>query len=303
MVATIDVTQAQYFIPEIWAQKAIPILRENIVLAPNVTRDTDLAAFVRGDILHIPYPGTMAASDKAAGTQYTLAAPSNESEVQVTLDKYKAVSFIVEDIVRAQANMDLISVYTEASAIALAEQLESDLFVTLKTTTTTAVGTKGTALSASTLQTVSKTLTDAKVPASGRNLVVSTKDKIALLADTSLTNYFAFSQTQAVSEGQLGRVYGLSIFESQAVPTVAGTPVETDNYAWRTDGVILAMRGLPEPPPNTGAVAANVRDPLSGIVMRVVMAYDASYGGVRITMELLYGSKILQDAKVLPVLS
>jgi P22 coat protein - gene protein 5 len=303
MVNTIDVTQAQYFIPEIWANRAIPILRENIVVAPRVTRDTDVAAFTRGDILHIPYPGTLAASDKTAGTQYTLAQPTNESEVQVTLDKYKAVSFIVEDIVRAQANMDLINVYTDAAAIALAEQLESDLFVTLGTGTATAVGTAGTDLSASTLQTVSKTLTDAKVPSGGRNIVISTKDKIALLADTTLTNYFAFSQSQAVSEGQLGRVYGLSVFESQAVPTVAGTPIETDNYAWRTDGVILAMRGLPEPPPNTGAVAANVRDPLSGIVMRVVMAYDASYGGVRITMELLYGSKVLQDAKVLQVLS
>lgn len=303
MALTIGTTQAQYFIPEIWAQTAIPILRSNIVVAPRVTRDTDVAAFTRGDILHIPYPGTLAASAKAAGTQYVLAQPSNESEVQVSLSQYQAVSFIIEDIVRAQENMDLIAVYSTAAAIALAEQLETYLFTTLSAGTTAPVGTAGTNLSAATLQTVWKTLTDLKVPQDNRNLVISTKDQIALLADTALTNYFAFSQTRAESAADLGDLYGLHTFSSQLVPTVAGTPVETDNFAWRSDGIILAMRGLPEPPPHTGAVAANVRDPLSGIVMRVVMAYDAAYGGVRITMELLYGAAVLQQAKVLKVKS
>ena len=301
MPGTIGTTQADFFIPEIWANVAIPILRANIVVAPRVTRDTDVAAFTRGDILHIPYPGTLAASDKATGTQYVLAQPTGSTEVQVTLDHYKAVSFIVEDVARAQANMDLISVYSTASAIALAEQLETDLFTTLATTTSTPIGTAGTDLTAPTLRTTWKTLTDAKVPQDNRNLVVSTKDQISLLADTSLQNYFAFSQTRAESAADLGNLYGLHVFSSQLVPTVAGTPLKTENFAWRTDGVILAMRGLPDPPAGTGAVAANVRDPESGIVMRVVMAYDASYGGVRVTMELLYGSKILQNAKVLQV--
>ncbi len=302
MVLSIDTTQAQYFIPEIWAQSAIPILRSNIVVAPRIYRDTDVASFSRGDVLHVPYPGVLAASDKVAGTAYTLAQPTGETEVQVTLDKYKAVSFIVEDIVRAQANQDLVANYSEAAAIALAEQLETDLFTTLGAAAN-AVGTAGTDLTAALLRTARKTMTDNKAPADGRSLVISTKDTVSLQADSALTSYFAFSRPQSISDGSLGRLYGFDTFESQLIPTVAGTPIETDNYAFRRDGVILAMRGLPEPPAGTGAVASNVRDPQSGIVMRVVMAYDASYGGVRITMELLYGSKILQDAKVLKLKS
>jgi hypothetical protein len=46
-------------------------------------------------------------------------------------------------------------------------------------------------------------------------------------------------------------------------------------------------------------VAANVADPQSGVVMRVLMAYDARLGGVQITHEVLYGVKKLQEAKLL----
>ena len=54
MVDTIDVTQAQYFIPEIWAQEALEILRSNIVLTPRVYSDSDVASFSVGDISTIP---------------------------------------------------------------------------------------------------------------------------------------------------------------------------------------------------------------------------------------------------------
>ena len=300
MVNTIDVTQADIFIPEIWAQTALPILRNNIVLAPRVYRDTDVAAFTVGDILHIPYPGTLAASAKAAGTAYTLAQPSGAADLTVTLNKYYAVSFIVEDVVRATANQDLIAVYSEASAIALATQLENDLWVTA-VTASHSVGTYGTDASATLVRSAAKALTDQLCPVDGRTLVISTKDKQALLGDSGLTSYFAFSQSQAISEGSLGRVYGFDVFESQLAPTVAATPLDTKGVAFRRDSMILAMRGLPDPPAGTGAVAATVRDPLSGIVMRVVMAYDATYGGVRVTLELLYGTSVIQDAKMVLV--
>lgn len=298
MVNTVDVTQAQYFIPEIWANSIIPILRKNVVIAPRIYRDTDVAAFSKGDTLHIPYPGTLAASDKAAGTAYTLAQPTGESEVQVVLDHQKAVSFIVEDVVRAQANQDLVQVYSEAAAIALAEQLETDLWTTAVAESNTS-GTYGTDLSALALRTAAKVMTDNLCPSDGRVAVISTKDKLALQGDSNLTSYFAFAQSAAVSEGDLGRLYGFDVFESQLAPAVAGTPIDTKNIAFRRDGLILAMRGLPDVPDGMGAVSASVRDPESGIVIRVVMAYDTTYGGVRVTAEILYGSKILQDAKVL----
>jgi hypothetical protein len=376
---TIDVTQAQYFIPEIWANEALAILRQHVVATPRVARDSDVGAFQRGDILHIPDPGTLAASDKAAGTEYTLAQPSNETEVQVTLNKHKAVSVVVEDIVRAQASQDIVRRYSEAAAIAIAEQVETDLITEMLTATNTdGVTSYGTDLSAAGLRAAWKKMTDLKCPQDGRFLLASTQDAISLMGDSELTSYLAFSRPQAVAGGPdfLGNLYGFETYSSQfialtgaSVTTVTGeadtevitktahglavndtiefssitggtglstgtqyfvvsvpsadtftisatkggsavnftaditeaifAKINRKNLAWRRDGVMAAFRGLPEPPAGSGAVAANVMDPQSGVVMRVLMAYDARLGGVQITHEVLYGVKLLQAAKVI----
>jgi len=304
-VDTIDVTQAQYFIPEIWANSALEILRSRIVMTPRVYSDSDVAAFSVGDVLHIPYPGTIAASAKTAGTAYTLAQPTGETEVQVSLDKYYAVSFIVEDIVRAQANQDLIRNYSSAAAVALAEQIETDGFTTASAATNS-IGTYGTDLDFADLLNAWKTMTDNKAPTGERFMAVSTKDIISVVGDSAIQNWASFSRGGAVttSPENLGAVAGFDeLLVSQLVPVTAGTPNETNNIAWRRDGLICAFRGLPEPPAGSGAVGANVRDAASGVVLRSVLAYDATYGGVRVTLEALYGWKILREEKLLLVKS
>lgn len=301
MVDTIDVTQAQYFIPEIWAQEALAILRSNIVLTPRVYSDSDVAAFSVGDVLHVPYPGTLAAHAKTAGTAYTLSQPTGEAEVQVTLDKYYAVSFIVEDIVRAQANQDLIRNYSEAAAIALAEQIENDGFAEAITSTKT-TGTYGTDLSFDGLLAAWKAMTDNKCPIGQRFAAISTKDIVALVGDSDLQNWAAFARGGAITSSpmNLGPVAGFDdILVSQLIPVGAATPAQTKNVAWRRDGIICAFRGLPEPPAGSGAVGANIQDTESGVVLRSVLAYDATYGGVRVTLEALYGWQILRDEKTL----
>ena len=297
----VTTTDAAQFIPEIWAQTALEVLRANIVLARIVTKDTDVAAFNVGDVLHIPYPGTFTAQDKAANTAVTLQVPSGGADVQVTLNKHKEVSFLVEDVVRAQANQDVIQRYVSSAAVAIAEQIESDLFALYASLTST-VGTDGTDITADTVRQARKALNDNKVPQSDRHLVVSSKDEIALLGDSSLSNYFAFNRV-GVPDGAIGRLYGFTIWMSQLVPVVTGTPNSTKNLALHKEAFILAMRSLPEPPPDTGARAAAVRDPETGLVIRAVMAYNPSYLGVQVTLDVLYGVKVLRGTHGIVVLS
>jgi len=300
-MANVTTTVAQYFIPEIWAQEALSVLRSNIVLAKLVAKDTDVATFNRGDVLHIPYPGTFSAKDKAADGTVTLQTPSGGTEVQVTLNKHKEVSFLIEDVVRAQENQDVMRRYVESAAIALAEQIETDLF-SLYASLSNSVGTAGTDISAATIRSARKTLNDNKIPMTNRHLVISSKDEAALLADSNLASYFAH-RTQAIPEGALGRLYGFTVWMSQLVPVVSGTPDTTNNLAFHPEAFILAMRALPEPPANTGARAAVIRDPQSGLVLRVLYAYNPNYLGVQVTMDVLYGVKVLRDAAGVLVLS
>jgi hypothetical protein len=133
-------------------------------------------------------------------------------------------------------------------------------------------------------------------------MVVSDKDEISILGDSNLSSYFAFSQPEAVREGSSGRVYGFDLYQSQLVPTVAGTPVSTKNIAGTPEFGLLAMRGLPESG-NPGVEQMNVTDPESGLTLRQTISYNPNALGVQITLDVLYGVVELRDACGVTVLS
>jgi len=301
-MANITTTTAAAFIPEIWAQRALEVLRSNVVLAKLVTKDTDLATFQVGDVLHIQYPGTFTANDKSANTAVTLQTPSGGAEPTVTLDKHKEVSFLIEDPARAQANQDLMDRYVNAAVPAIAEAIESDLFA-LYSGLSGSVGTSGTDITAATIRAARKKLNDNKVPLSPRHMVISSKDEIALLGDSNLATYFANARSEAVAQGAIGQLYGFTIWMSQLVPVATGTPSSTKNLAFHPEFAILAMRALPDPPDGSGARSAAVRDPESGLVIRVTSAYNPTYLGVQVTLDVLYGVAELRDAAGIVVLS
>lgn len=301
--ANINTTTIAPFIPQIWANEALEILRSNIVLAPLVTKDTDVATFNVGDTLHIPYAGTLVANDKVQNKPVTKQTV-NPTDTTVKLDKHKEVTIIIEDFARALAQPTLVQEYAKASIIALAEQVEKDLFATYSTFSGS-VGTAGTDLDSAVLRAVAKKFTDNKVGEGNRHLVISTKDKAALLADDNLQNFFAYNDSSkgAITNGDLARIYGLQLHESQLVPSVAGTPVTTNNLAFDPGAIILASRALSPAPIGAGAAQAVVSDPASGITLRSTMSYDKDVLGVQVTFDILYGVAKLRDEKGFVVLS
>ena len=205
------------FIPILWAQRALDVLRANIVLAKIVARDTDFEPGWKGKTLNVPFPGTFAAQKKTEGNPTTVSQASNPSSTGVTLSNHSYVDFLVEDFAQAQTNMDLMSRYMDPAAVALAEQLETDLMALVSSFTVDG-GTPGTDLGAANLRTARKKLNDGKNPMTDRAVVMGTKDEIAILADSTLANYFAFAKEGAVAEGSIGRLYGNDLYVSQLTP-------------------------------------------------------------------------------------
>lgn len=290
-MANVTTTTAAYFIPEIWANTALASLRDRIRLARLVTKDTDVTnAFTVGDVLHIPAPGTFTANNKSAGSAVTLQAPT-DSEVTVTLDKHKEVSFLVEDPVRAEANQSVIDRYATNAVIPIANAIEDDLFALYSGFSATPLGGSVT-LAASAVAAARKTLNQANAPETGRNLVVTAASEIALLGDTAIANYMQNSRAERLDEGFVGRLYGFDVWYSNRVPLSGAYK----NLAFQTEAMLLAMRRLPDPPPGSGAVAATVTDPESGLMLRATTAYNPSYLGVQVTFDVLYGVAELRDA-------
>jgi len=379
-MATVTPTVAQYFIPELWANRALEVLRNQVPFARVVMKDTEVDTFSVGDILNIPIPGTFTANDKAAGSAVTLQTPS-DSTVAVTLNKHKEVSFLVEDVVKAQANQSVMDNYIKSAVVSIAEAIEKSLMAEL-VNISTEVGTLGTAVTASGIRAARKKLNTQKCPMDGRKLILSPDDETATLGDSTLASFFAQARVEAISQGILGNLYGFETFMSQLVPvgakvdlggatggtftitfggqttsavaynasaatlktaiealstigsgnvevvavtdgfelyckgTLAGNvasftasfasltgatdPALTDthhNPAFNREAFVLAMRALPNPDPNSGARAVTMKDPESGLVIRVLHSYNPSYLGQQVTLDVLYGTKTVRAAK------
>lgn len=303
-MADITNTEAVTYIPEIWAQRGLEVLRNNIVVAPLATRDSDLATFQVGQTLHVPFPGTFVANSKAANTPVTRQTPQS-TKVDIVLNKHKEVTFLIEDYTRAMTQPTYMSELMGNAVIPIVEQVETDLLGLYSSFTGTS-GTAGTDLSAGSLRAANKKFTDNKINRGNRHLVISTKDTAALLADTSLQNFFAYNEgaRNDISTGLVAEnLYGLQIHESQLVPVVAGTPNSTKNLAFDPGAIVLASRALPEAPAGTGVYQASVRDERSGLVLRVSLAYDKDLLGVQCTVDVLYGVAKLRDEKAFTLLS
>jgi hypothetical protein len=291
-MANINVTSAANFIPEVWANTALQALRNRIVLAGIVTKDSDIASFTQGSVLHIPVPGTFVANNKVTNTPVTLQVPT-DSKIDVTLNKHKEVTFLIEDPVRAQANQDVMQRYARNAVIPLAEAIEADLFA-LYATLSQSVGTSGTDITATTVRAALQKLWLANVDITDLYAVTSAKDSMALLSDSTLANYFAFSNTQAIKSAQVGELYGSNVRQSNMVPVVAGAPNSTKNLMLTPDAFILAMRGLPTDG-GVGVDQQNYQDPVSGLTLRMTTSYSANNLGVQVTFDVLYGVQILRN--------
>src|SRR5262245_40153850 len=188
----ITVTTAATFIPEVWANRALQVLRNNMVLANLVTRDIDVGNFSVGDILHIPFPGTFSANDKTPGSNVTLQAPT-DSEATVTLNKHKEVSFLVEDVPKVQASMTLMDRYITNAIKPIAEAIENDLFALYATFSNSVTSAT---MDDAQLRKARLALNKQLVPLAGRSIVVAPECETVAMGTSNLQSYFAFAESQ-----------------------------------------------------------------------------------------------------------
>ena len=70
-----------------------------------------------------------------------------ETDTTINLNKHKEASFLIEDIVKVQANYNLMAEYTQKAGFAIAKQIDTDLLSEYSNLTTTDVGDYGTDIS------------------------------------------------------------------------------------------------------------------------------------------------------------
>jgi hypothetical protein len=294
-MANVTKTTAAPFIPQEWASRALGKLAGNLQIASVANRNWQEEFKGLGDTCNVPVRGAITVADKVAGTPVTPQAPA-DATIQVVLNRHKVASFLVEDIVRAEANQEVGDGYIQDATIAMAEAIETDGLTVAYTgfTTNSAVGVAGVDATEALVRTIRKTLVDGKVPPTMPKFCFwATKDAAALLGLARFTESDKLGDNGTVlREGSLGRWFGLNHIESQYVVVTGGGPYDTHCVAFGPDALTLAMRPLLEPR-GPGAKAATVN--YAGLGMRFVLSYSPLDIGDIMTLDCLWGWSVVRN--------
>lgn len=246
---SIDVTDANVFIPEVWSDEILAAYKSNLVLAGLVNRLNHQKK--KGDVIHFPkFSSYPAASAKVANNVVNLVT-ATDTEVTVTIDKHYEFSFVEEDIVQIQAMDSVRQAYTDRAGYSLAKQVDDDIknlaatwnagtaynqgFIGEDGSTVwnpaanTNTG-NGAAISDDGIRRLIQRFDDADVPSMDRVLVVPPVEKRRMLAVPRWVETAFVGETgsgNSIRNGLIGDLYGVKLYVSSNLATVLATDAAT----------------------------------------------------------------------------
>ena len=236
-VITTATTQA-VFIPEVWAQEA-QIARESTLIMGQLVRrfDVDMARY--GDILHVPFVSNLTGGDISTSTGLLDTEAPTETDITLTINKWKGVTIKVLDIVLAQNKYDFRRLYTDRMGYRLGQILENDL-TALAPSLSQSVGTFNTDPTDANFRRAVQYLDDARVPFSDRNWVFKPAVKNVILGMDKFVRADATGSGKPITSGQVPMdIYGANVHVS---PEVYKTSNNTSNMLIHRDCLALAVQ-------------------------------------------------------------
>ena len=293
MASTISKTTAAANIPQIWANKGLEALSNNVVLPGIVSRTWDKEFRQKGDRVNILNSLTVSANAKAVQTAITLQTPTY-SNVTVTLDKHYEASMGVEDVAKTLMIDDKMQAFADAAMKALANQIDTDLITEAANFTGTAAGTQGVAADAALLRLANKRLKDEK--STGPHvMVVGTQTESDLLSQNLFIQANTVGSVSAIQNAKLTNLLGFTIYVDQNVSRT-GSPAGDKNIAFNPDALALAAAALYDPSADFGGAvkSAVAYDPQAKLGIRFSMSWSQMDLAVLETFDVLYGVKVIR---------
>ncbi len=267
------VTTAANFIPELWAMDVLEAAEAYLVMAKLVTDYSGWADGKEyGDTIHVPEVSNLVANDKTAGAQVTLQSPT-ESKVDILLNKHKEVSFVVEDIAKAQSKPAMREIYTKKAGYAIAKRIDSDLLALYAAAANSVAA--GAAVSYSELLDAMEYLDLADVPEVERFLVINPRIKKDLLGAVEVKDrdFRTLSDPAPVMTGKVADILGCKVFSTNQVPYTTASEVNTyHNLMFNREAFALAIQMGP----------------------RAQAQYKQEYLGTLVTVDVVYGVKTMR---------
>ncbi|MGH9660804.1 MAG: P22 phage major capsid protein family protein [Bryobacteraceae bacterium] len=279
------------------AADALPALVGNLVMGNLVNRDYEPTLAQAGDTVNVPIPPALVANNIAEGGTVLTQNP-NLGNAQIVLNTHVEATFQIPDVTKVLAVPDLLNVYMTPAVTAIAEKIETDLLLLYAGfTANTSVGTGGSAITESVVDSAETALFAAKLAASESKYLV-----VDGTAYSQLRQIPRFSEFQtagdaglrALVDGQVGKIKDFFVFRSQFVAKTGSGPVTTNNIAFAKNAIGLVIRRLPQPLPGTGAIAEYAE--LGNFGMRVIMSYQPNTLAQQFTVDVLYGAAVIRNS-------
>jgi hypothetical protein len=236
------ITTGDKYIPEIWSERVQRAYKSKLGVANLVLRlDSDVKAF--GDTIHVPKPGVFVANDKAASTQITPQA-NTDDYFTLTVDKHKEASFLIEDNLDKKSKYNLEGIFADEAGFAIAKKIDSDILA-LYSGLSQNVGGSGADLTKAYALSAIEKLDVADIPMEDRHWIFypSIKTDILNIDNFSIESSQGLGGSNAINTGSVEKLLGIPIFWSTNVPITSTTFVH--NMLIQKEAFALAMQMAP----------------------------------------------------------
>jgi hypothetical protein len=215
------------FLPEIWSKKLLKIFDKTVVMANLANRDFEGEITNAGDVVHVRTFGDVTVNNYTRDMTISFQALTDPM-VDLLIDQQKYFAFKVDDLDKAQSNIDILEGYAGRAAIAIRDVVDTRLIGHYADVDSgNVIGTDVAPITLtkdniySYITQLGEKLDDCNIPQEGRNLVITPKFKTMLLQSVEFTRATSLGDN-VIQNGYIGNVAGFSVHVTTNNPAVSG---------------------------------------------------------------------------------
>lgn len=215
------------FIPEIWSKKLLKIFTKSAVMANLVNRDYEGEITAAGDVVHVRTFGDVTVNNYTRDMTISFQSLTDPM-VDLLIDQQKYFAFKVDDLDKAQSNVDILEGYAGRAAIAIRDVVDSRLighYADVDSGNVIGTDVAPITLTSSNIYgyiaQLAEKLDNGGIPQEDRSLVITPKFKTMLLQAPEFNRASSLGDN-VVQNGYIGNVAGFQVHVSTNNPAVSG---------------------------------------------------------------------------------
>ena len=215
------------FMPEVWSKKLLAIFDKNAVMSKLVNTDFEGDIQSAGDVVKVRTFGDVTINTYTRDMTISFQNLTDPMQ-ELAIDQQKYFAFKVDDLDKAQADMNILEGYSARAAIAIRNVVDSRLLGHFADVDAgNIIGTDVAPITLSTsnvysyIADMAQLLDEDNIPAEGRHLVITPKVKTLLLKSEEFTRASSLGDN-IIQNGYIGNVAGFSVHVSTNLAPVSG---------------------------------------------------------------------------------